>query len=280
MIHKFTPSQTQILLALATYKFLTISQMQTLGIMKHKPNLSRNLNLLRKEGSAFIDKIVFGQHPKKGRLEDMFYLKQKAKRALIQGQMMEEGAIKLPIGRSSMFYKDYFHRKSTINFQIGLHLWLKERKVDILFFETYFDKTGNNRRDKNLQAQTKIDLYNERYLIADAIFMLQTEERNYLYCLEVCNGKDTKRIVKQTSQYLEALELGSASEKYKHDKGFRILSVFEHESIKQAVLERISKDARFKGFENFFFFKNLADIEDGKVFEGWLDAKRRVKNIF
>lgn len=280
MIHKFTPSQTKILLALATYKFLTVSQMLHLGILAHRSSISRNLIALRKEGSTFIDRIVFSYHPKKGKLGDMYYLKPKGKRALIEGQLMEESKIKLPIGRSSMFYKDYFHRKHTIDFQMSLYQRLQGSEVELLFFDTYFDKLGNNRKDKNLKAQTKIDLRNDRYLIADAVFMLQTEERDYLYCLEICNGKDTKRIVRQTKQYLEALALGSASDKYKHNKAVRILSVFEHESIKEAVLKRISKDAAFDKVERNFMFKSLEEVMGGKVLEGWCNGKWRVQKLF
>lgn len=82
---------------------------------------------------------------------------------------LESEEIRMPIGRAKLFFKDYFHRKYTIDFHIKLRKWAKKIQIELCFFDTYFDKIGNNRKNKNLKAKTKLDVGNS-YLIADAVF--------------------------------------------------------------------------------------------------------------
>lgn len=39
---------------------------------------------------------------------------------------------------------------------------MQDTLFEVEFFDTYFDKVGNNRRDGNLQAKNKIDLTGDR----------------------------------------------------------------------------------------------------------------------
>ncbi len=249
MIEVLTDKQSRILLALAKYKFLTVSQFKQLGIDKYDSNLRKALKPLLESKRKFIDRIMFSVYPKgndlmrKNKLEYVYYLKPKGKRVVVEHQWLTDEQVRMPIGTSTMAYKDYYHRKITVNCHISLCQAAQQKAIEVCFFDTYFDKIGNNRRSKNLRAKTRIELSAPNYLIADAIFMLQTPEQKALYCLEVQNGKDAKLMVqKLKQQYVTALRLGSPSEKYNFDKSNRVLSVFEYESTLQSVLERLQKE--------------------------------------
>lgn len=276
-MERVPPTQTNILLALAKYKFLTVSQMIRLGVATQKSNLNPHLKRLQRKARPFIKQMEFGSHPREGKLEYFYYLTPTAKRTLIDDLQMQPDEIRLPIGTSSLFSNDYFHRKSTINCEIALELAAPAQDCEVLFFDTYFDKLGSNRKGGTSRAKTKIDMKEGKYLIADAVFMLQTPIQQELYCFEVHNGKNTKKAHKQLRQYVEALQLGSASIKYDHKspdksryRACRILFAFEHEGIMQATIERLQEDAAFANMRPFFLFQTLDRVVES-FFDGWCD---------
>lgn len=266
MIQRMPPTQTDMLLALARYKFLTTSQMILLGISKHRSNISKHLKELREGKRPFVGRMEFGTHPKQGRLEDFYYLTPRAKKSLMDGLQMQADEIQLPIGTSTLFNNDYFHRKFTIDCQIATYQMAEQKGWEVLFFERYFDKTGSNRKGGTSRAKTKIDMDDGHYLIADGVFMIEKEEigDRDLYCFEMYNGKDTKRVHKQLRQYVQAFANGSPSIKYNHRtpdgsryKGSRVLCVFEHASCMEAVVQRIETDPLFAHMRELFLFEEL-----------------------
>lgn len=266
MIQRLPPTQSKVLLNLAQYKFLTTSQMIRLGVATKRSNLSPHLRRLRDGSRPFIARMEFGTHPKQGRLEDFYYLKPKAKKALIEELQMRPEEIKMPIGTSTLFNNDYFHRKYTIDCEIRTYQTAAQNGNEVVFFERYFDHTGSNRKKGSAsRAKTKIDIDKDNYLIADGVFMLEMPDgERELYSLEMYNGKDTKRVHKQLRQYVQALALGSPSIRYNHKtadgsryKGSRVLAVFEHESCMRAVQERVANDVAFANMGELFVFEVL-----------------------
>jgi hypothetical protein len=268
MIERLPPTQTKILLGLAKYKFLTTSQMIQLGVATKRSNLTPHLQKLRNGTRPFIGRMEFGTHPKEGRLEDFYYLKTKAKNALMEELQMDEKDIHIPLGTSTLFSNDYFHRKYTLDCHIAIEQVAGKRNCEVLLFERYFDKIGSNRKGGTLRAKTRIDIGKENHLIADGVFILKTPKQEELYCLEMYNGKDTKRVHKQLRQYVQALALGSPSIKYDHKtedgsryRGCRVLSIFEYESCMKAVIERLEKDQAFANMKELFLFQELQGIK-------------------
>lgn len=70
---KVTEIQTNILLALGRYKFLTTSQIETLKITD-VTYARKILKDLEDRTRPFVGRITFGTHPKLGKLENFFYL--------------------------------------------------------------------------------------------------------------------------------------------------------------------------------------------------------------
>ena len=227
MITLLTPAQTRILLCLARYKFLTTSQMITLGISNRRSNLSVMLKPLKELKRPLIGEIEFGLIPAKGRLENFYYLKPKGAKAIIESKLNNDNEIKIPIGRNVLFTQDYFHRKYTIDCHIAFDLAALENDFEVIEFDRYFDKTGNNRTNRNLQAKTKIVIENE-YIIADATMLVQSGNITRLYAFELYNDKNTKRILQQIKKHMIGIKQSSLCGNYGIEKGHRLICIFSH----------------------------------------------------
>jgi len=69
-----TPAQQKILLALATFKYLTTGQLIDLQVMKDRANINKSISILRNNFKPLVGSISFGVHPKLGKLENVHYL--------------------------------------------------------------------------------------------------------------------------------------------------------------------------------------------------------------
>lgn len=275
----FNDTQTEILLALARFKFLTTSQLQKI-VPREIAWLRKQIVLIANREKALIEKLSFGFHPKHGKLENVFYLTPIGKETLCEILNVEREAVKMPIGNSTLFFKDYNHRRNTIDIHVHLYLWTKTTDFEVVFFDTYFDKIGNNRRDKNLQAKNKISLIDGDYMIPDGVTVISNGETSLLYLVEMYDGKDTKRVIEQLCKHAQAIALGSPSLKYGFNKSNRVLCVFEFDSNMKAVLNRIKNDAIFSEMTNHFLFKTLENVQKGDFTEGWLNVEGKMKSIF
>lgn len=264
----YNETQSEILLALARFKFLTTSQINTL-VQKENAWLRKQILQLYKRSKPSIERISFGFHPKKGKLENVYYLTKYGQKVLCEAFDMAEDEIKMPLGTSSLFYKDYNHRKNTIDCQIALFRSMENTVFEVEFFDTYFDKVGNNRKDGNLQAKNRIDLSGENYIIPDGVFVLRSGDHRFLYLLEMYDGRDTKRVMEQVRKHAAAIGLGSPSIKYGIQKSHRILCIFEHESNKKAVLERMQADSVLAELKNHFLLKSLANMHGQTFRDRW-----------
>lgn len=264
----YNDTQSEILLALARFKFLTTSQINVL-VPKENAWLRKQILDLYTRSKPMLDRVSFGFHPKKGKLENVYYLTRYGQKLLCEVFDMNEEEIKMPVGTGSLFYKDYFHRKNTIDCQIGLHGAMGNTLFEVEFFDTYFDKVGNNRRDGNLHAKNKIDLTGDGYIIPDGVFVLRMQEFRFLYLLEMYDGRDTKRVMEQIRKHAEAIGLGTPSRKYGLQKSHRVLCVFEFESNKNAVLERMQADKALAELTNHFLLKTLGSIQPHNFRDRW-----------
>ena len=271
------PSHQGILEALAKCKFLTTGQMMNLGIKSDRANLNRELKAMRAWPKPPVANKNFGSNPSDGKLESVHYLTEYGERLLIEGLELEAREIKRPVGRSSLFYRDYTHRRNTIDIHVAL---LKEEKAEqgrIVFFDTYFDQEGNNRRDANARSKTKIDLSDGSHLIADAVTLWEGEEGTKLFAIEMYNGKDTGRVERQLYQHLVALSEATlavnVSRDYKHDKGYRVLCVFEFLPQLQMAWQRLISNPAYGDAKPYFLAKPYEKLKSQPFHEGWLDLE-------
>ncbi|MBP0484310.1 hypothetical protein [Sagittula salina] len=133
------------------------------------------------------------------------------------------------------------------------------------FFSCYFQQSsGSNRNNKGGKslADNRIDVESGGigYIVPDGVFLVDRPGQKPLFGLfEQHNGKDTAKFLRQVYAHTQAMLEGAPSLHYdvQHEGvyvGNRVYCQFEHESCKQAVLQRLARSEDFKPFEEKFEF--------------------------
>ncbi len=266
-----------MLIALATYKFLTTGQLLVLGIMSERANLNKQISELRLWRNPLIGSVTFGVHPTFWKLESVHYLTQHGVN-LISERMDADAVIRHPKTGTVLFGQDYFHRISTIDVHIAMKEQSAWKGFELLFFLTYFDQVTSGKKN-GYRAESSIKISENEYLIADGIAMLQTPKRKELYAIEVFNGNNTNRVHLSLLQHLKALSVGQPSKQFKLNYGSRVLCVFETESNMRSVMKRLNEDERFKKSKPYFLFNTLEEMKTN-IFDGWLLFGGEKVNLF
>jgi hypothetical protein len=274
-----TEKEIKILNALAKYKFLTNSQLVTLkiGHIQRVRQATKKLAEYPTKKNAFIGSLRFPVSNRFGRLENIHFLTLEGAKTLIEiddRDLSELNFVKI----ATVFYNDYWHRKFCIDFQISLTQEIENNLSNVLelpIFERYFDKTGANRTKNDnigrLRAITRADFDGENYIIPDANFIIQKKDNpnvQALFCLEMTNGKDTKRVLRQLEKHKKAMQQGIIPEKYNLKVNHKTLFLFSEKSLMKAVMNRFFEIENIKNFQNFFFFGFIDDVINN-VFNYW-----------
>jgi len=227
----------EIMELLSIYKYLTISQMVRLGVSEHKESIRRMLKRFKTTPKDLIVKKSFPVHYEKGRLEDIYSLSKDGAYFLADVKDLELETIEYSTDKK-LFFQDYAHRVTTIDYHIKLRAELKEKGHTLDFIEFYFQKEGNNRakNQKNrLKAKTRVNLEDGSYIIPDIIYKYSDQTRDYLFCVEIHMGKDTKRALEQIDNHILAISQGVVSDKYSYERDNRVIYLFQELSTKEAI---------------------------------------------
>lgn len=261
MMH-ITENQITAIEWLAVYKYLTSSQFVKMGLFKKRGYVTNALKVLIDTNKPLLAKHDF--NPITGKLESFYYLTRYGQNFLMGELDYTEAHIKAPRGLSPIYLKDYFHRKFTIDFHIGLKQWLEANGGEIDFLNYYFDKAGNNRSsDKStyVTAMNKIQLDKTNAFIPDINTMLSLNGEKYLYLFEQHNGTDAKRLFEQLYVHIIAISEGAVSKKYNFQKSHKVIVVCEYESVKQSVIQKLQSGQDIEYYNDFFIFKTNAELE-------------------
>ena len=261
-----------ILEALARFKYLTPKQFMKIGVGTSQITyLRKNLQYLRERRKPLISCHSFNfPDPKKGRIESLHFLKPHGKKACLEELFLEEDEIRMPIG-NSIAYKDYFHRVTTIWFHIALWQWANSHGRNITLFDTYFDKTGNNRVSGNLRAKNRLTLANGEYLIPDATIILEhTDGNKELFLFEMHRGDDAGRAIRQIYKHCKAQYLGSPQTEYGLQQPYQILIIFEFERCMNATIKQAQTHPRLANMLEYFLCKTQDEILNSDFCEGWI----------
>lgn len=285
MIEYISPIQERILLALARYKFLTVSQLYdcNAGVLNR---IRDALALLR--AKKLTDKYHFGGISGvayKGTVQDIHFLTAKGAKLILENFKLQPNEVKYPKSTNTFFRHDYYHRVATINAEIALEAWMQSHKAEKLFCCNYTDKVGsqrnNNENEKGtLRSETRLTFSDGKFIEPDIIFGYRKPQKNYLYCLEIYNGKDTKRVIEQLTKLAQATDETLVADTFGYEVANRVLCSFEHESNMKAVIERIHNENIFKqnGIEKFFFF-NLHESIKQDFGKNWLSINAEPHNL-
>jgi hypothetical protein len=180
------------------------------------------------------------------------------------------------------FLQDYYHRVATIDFHIELDIFAKRMKCEVEFFHTYFDTEGANRGTppaNRLRRLTKVKV-GKYHIIPDAIFLLRDPEgKQHLFAVEIYNGFDTKRVVKQLQKHVQAQSEGAISDAYGLALPYRVLLVFDTEEAMQAALKRVKETPDFAEMGSYFAFKSMNGLKRDFAF-GWRYLNGQTAGVF
>lgn len=260
--------ESDILVSLAKYKFLCSSQLTKLGLYKNKGDVTNLLKLMAEQKKPLIGVIKFPTDPTIGKLEYIYYLTKFGEKAVLEDLDYPQEKIK-KIKSKPISTKDYFHRKSTIDFHIGLNQWLQSNNGEIKFLNYYFDKMGTFRdKDKTIREINRFYLNDNRSFIPDITVKFKVNNESYIFLFEQHNGKDVKRLADQLHVHLLAINEDVVSKKLKFDKYNRVAVVCEEKSVKDAVIQRLQETDIFNNFYNFFIFKTIDELKED-FFNNW-----------
>ncbi len=266
-----TNIQARVLEGLARYQYLTFSQMSALGVgASHYQYLWKQVASIRDRKRPLVKCHNFSTpQPKRGRVESLYFLTQHGKNALINELHLHEEEIKKPTSRT-VAYKDYHHRKQTIDFRIQLDKWAKNQDLTVPFFDTYFEKSSNSNGE--LRAKTRIDIKGGDYIIPDGAFEIIGDQKKEFFLFELHRGADNARLIRQLDKHARCLTYRSTHGKYglPVKKGYKIILLFELDSIKDAFVKRMGKDGfAFKKVQQYFLSKSISDLGQGDFNGGW-----------
>jgi len=265
-----TNIQLNILEALATYKYLTFSQMLKLDIgTTQYQYLWKQMVNIRDCPTPLVNYHSYSvPHPRIWKSESMYYLTTNWKDFLVRELGINAKDIKHQIW-NTVLHRDYYHRKKQIDFHIFLEKFLKSTSFTLDYFSAYFDKTGNSRRDNNLTSINRIELSKNSFYIPDGIFQVSDFAwESKLFLFEMCNWNDTKRIMKQVHNHAKALVSKSVHVKFdlQANKPYKILFLFDKTSIMEEVIKRFTSDQSLIELRKYFRFHDYNKIEYNDFF--------------
>lgn len=250
---------------LGRYKFLTSSQFIHLGLYKNRGDVTNILKPLLDSKRPLIGKKNFKPDPTYGKVESIYYLTLYGRNYLLKNLNYDSNKVKYVKKEINLFQKDYSHRKSIIDFNIGLQQWIEKKDGEVIFCNYDFDKVGNNRtkdRKKHLYALNRLELKSGESFIPDIITMFVVDDREYLFLYEQHNGTSTTRLVKQLQQHLQSISEDIFENQFGFQRSPRIVVVCESESVKYNTMKRLRQDKRFDNFYNFFIFKTNDELKN------------------
>ncbi len=258
--------QTSILDNLATYGYLSAIQMQRLT--------QYSLSYIREQLSVLRErKLVASYHveiTKKIRAENIYYLLPDG--AAIVSSKEFSGMLRMPLSTSVSILRDYSHRKSFIDFFISTVQYMDREGIELDPFLTYYDKVGNQRRDRNLKAQTELIVEGQK-IIPDGIMVTSYEKVDKLYLIEMfCDTTNsTQRVIQSISALAKVIQSGAASDKMFLQVDAVVLCVFLHSSTMQAVIKRLRQNQKFSTLLSRYYFFATLDLVMGDYENAFTD---------
>ena len=90
--------------------------------------------------------------------------------------------------------------------------------------------------------------------------------------MEMYNGKDTGRVVRQLHKHAQALSFKCTHRQFNidTDRSYTIVLIFQYESIMRATIERIQEEGAFQNIARYFLCKTIEDVNKNQL-DKWVD---------
>jgi len=265
-----SPLQINLLQNLVLFKQLTIPQFAKLNKNSSEQSIRRALEKIYRKRKPLINRVEFKKVSHFGRLSYVYSLSAYGVQSL-EKTLKRKVEIETFTPSHPKLTDDYFHRTSTIDFQILMHLNSKSEDFQIISCCHYFVVKKNK---KSFESINKIELEPEIKIIPDLAILLLKQSKERWILFELHNGNSKKRIIDQIKAHAICLVSLSAHKKYKIEstRFYYILIVFEQESVMKAVIMDISKNQLYKNVSQFFLCKSKLAL-NSNFLNGWTDLR-------
>ena len=186
---KILPSEEEVMVALATYRFLTPQQMLRIGVCSDKSHLYGVLRAMKppkksknpdaekraRRKQPIVNEIEFGfgnVDGKWAKRSSMYYLTPYGAEVMHDHERVDHFE---PSRGVTVFDNDYNHRLHVIDFHIALRQWAAKNDADVDFFHTDFDP--KTRGSGELTKRTTVRL-KQGSIVPDAVFQFTTPGRH------------------------------------------------------------------------------------------------------
>lgn len=253
---------TDILILLAKYQYLSVSQI-TFLTGKSLSYIRECLGRLSRYDGGYVHSFRV-EVSYKVRAENLYMLHERGRSFLMAHKNAIE-IVHMPVGTNPVV-RDYFHRINTVWLHILFDGYCSANGISVRTYEAYYHKTGSTKKG-NLTSKTQIQLAGKEYYIPDAVLLTD----NGLYLIEMYCDKDSKRILNQLATHAKAVAMGTPSKKYGIATNPFVLSVFEHDGIKNAVIKKLQANTNFlPAMAKLFFFASLEEVKNNLAM-AWAD---------
>ncbi len=247
-----TPTESAILEALATYRFLTTEQFLRLGVAKNARYIQQVLSdmsgLKSKEnsrqrvpdGPALIHGIEYGREGTGARIHRYWHL------TAAGGDYM---SVTVP-AEPADFKATHLHRRRVIDLHIAAREWAHQHDQRMEFFLADFWEKPKIQR-----------------LQPDAVFRLVEPSGNArLFAAEVYCDDGAGRPTRKLERYIPYLDTDAIEKKFNHTHG----AVFVLALFTEAIEALVRTQLRLGEFAKFFYFRTLPRTGGmGDFHEGW-----------
>ena len=118
-VERYSATESAVLEALATYRYMTAEQMVRIGVAKALTHLRTVLRKLQKKRPALVAGLDFGVLPIEGKLPRMHWLTPYGAEVL---EEMHGNGVSIDVPKKvRLFRHDYAHRRATVDTGVPLH---------------------------------------------------------------------------------------------------------------------------------------------------------------
>jgi len=271
IIQSLPPKPTEALIALSTYRFLTVKQFVKLGIGASEASVRKNiLPKLNRSRKPLAKKRKLGQF-----LPEVHYLTDHGAKYLAELYRLPIEDFPYPKGQVQFSDTLAHHRFAQVDFHIGFRKWADNHpETEILFADMDFDVTGS-RRQGTFISKTELRVpHSNTPIIPDGMFGIDQNGSPMIYALEVHRTTETKRVIAQIKRYMEVLETGAGASKYGLETSPLICSVHMKANVLKGVKSALVRTPRFETFKGAFLFNTFENVKNDLT-KGWTFADEK-----
>lgn len=269
-------SQERIMDGLREYTFLTLQQMQRVGVGSYDYIRKEVLPRLTAGNKPFVGCMRMPTLPDLGRLPNVYYLTHFGARYLAELLSYDPSEIRYP-NRTPDYRTDFFHRTGTIDVHIAVRRWLERQGYELEFFHRYFDIQPNATKAGGRASLTSLP-YGNTTLRPDAVFRATGGGKTRLFAVEYHQHQQVGKVVEQLDRHITLLSKKVIQQKYQHHAANFLLSVYHDAAVMERVQKRLLVLPDVEAFLPLILFNTLERVQ-AHPNKGWVTADGKAAEL-